>query len=55
MDNGLLSGIDQVDAALAALTGLVALEGEWSAVGDPESGVILLPAPGIVPPAPVGG
>jgi predicted nuclease with RNAse H fold len=55
VDNGLLSGIDQVDAALAALTGLVALEGEWSAVGDPDEGVILLPAPGIVPPAPVGG
>lgn len=39
-----LVGIDQVDAALAALTGLLALEGEWSCVGDPDEGVILLPA-----------
>jgi predicted nuclease with RNAse H fold len=53
VDDGLLSGIDQVDAALAALTGLVALEGEWSSVGDPDEGVILLPARVIVPPAPV--
>jgi predicted nuclease with RNAse H fold len=38
-----LPGIDRVDAALAALTGLLALEGEWCSVGDPDEGVILLP------------
>ena len=35
---------DRVDAALAALTGLLALEGEHSAAGDPDEGIILLPA-----------
>jgi predicted nuclease with RNAse H fold len=39
---GLLSG-DQVDAALAALTGLLALGGKFFAVGDPREGVIVLP------------
>ena len=34
---------DRVDAALAALTGLIALTGEHCAVGDPDEGVILLP------------
>jgi predicted nuclease with RNAse H fold len=38
-----LPGIDRVDAALAALTGLLAVEGQWRAVGDPDEGVILLP------------
>lgn len=36
--------IDQVDAALAALTGVVALEGASTSVGDPEEGVVLLPS-----------
>jgi predicted nuclease with RNAse H fold len=35
--------LDCVDAALAALTGLLALRGEFSAVGDPEEGLIVVP------------
>jgi hypothetical protein len=34
---------DQVDAGLGALTGLIALDGGHTAVGDPGEGVILLP------------
>ena len=34
---------DQIDAALAALTGLYALAGRSSALGDPTEGVIVLP------------
>ncbi len=41
--DGLRSG-DQVDAALAALTGLRALRGRSSALGDPTEGVIVLPS-----------
>jgi predicted nuclease with RNAse H fold len=40
---GVLTGTDQVDAALGALTGLIALHGGHSAVGDPDEGLILLP------------
>jgi predicted nuclease with RNAse H fold len=36
---------DQVDAALAALTGLAALGGRSVTVGDPHEGLIVLPAP----------
>ena len=36
---------DQVDAALAALTGLLALQRRFSAPGDPAEGLIVLPAP----------
>ena len=43
LDAAALSNIDQVDAALGALTGAIALEGRSSAVGDPAEGVILLP------------
>jgi predicted nuclease with RNAse H fold len=43
VDDGQLPGIDRVDAALAALTGLLALKGQWTCVGDPEEGMILLP------------
>lgn len=43
---------DQIDAALAALTGLIALDGGHCAVGDPDEGVILLPVPR-VPDAPL--
>lgn len=39
-----LPTIDRVDAALCALTGVLALEGTWSAVGAPAEGLILLPA-----------
>lgn len=35
---------DQVDAALAALTGIRALQGRSSALGDPKEGIIVLPA-----------
>jgi predicted RNase H-like nuclease len=35
---------DQIDAALAALTGLFALSGEFAALGDPEEGVIVVPS-----------
>ena len=38
-----LRSADQVDAALAALTALCALQGRCVAVGDPEEGVIVLP------------
>jgi predicted nuclease with RNAse H fold len=41
----LITSPDQIDAALAALTGLIALEGGHCAVGDPDEGVILLPGP----------
>jgi predicted nuclease with RNAse H fold len=41
---GELRGPDQIDAALAALTGLEALRGRCSALGDPTEGVIVLPA-----------
>ncbi|HJS92901.1 MAG TPA: DUF429 domain-containing protein [Solirubrobacteraceae bacterium] len=34
---------DQIDAALAALTGLIAVDGGHCVVGDPDEGVILLP------------
>jgi predicted RNase H-like nuclease len=38
-----LTTADRVDAALCALTGLLALEGHRSAPGDPKEGVIVLP------------
>jgi predicted nuclease with RNAse H fold len=41
--SGLRSG-DQVDAALAALTGLYALERRFSAPGDPKEGQIVVPS-----------
>jgi predicted nuclease with RNAse H fold len=34
---------DLIDAALAALTGLFALRGEFTAMGDPEEGTIVVP------------
>ena len=34
---------DQIDAALAALTGILALRGRSTALGDPKEGVIVLP------------
>jgi hypothetical protein len=40
---------DQIDAALAALAGLIALEGHHCSVGDPAEGVILLPVSGPPP------
>ena len=38
-----LTTVDAVDAALAALTGILALEETFSTVGDPDEGVIVLP------------
>jgi predicted nuclease with RNAse H fold len=49
--SGLRTG-DAVDAALAALTGVLALEGELSIVGDPEEGVVVVPVRAL-PPVPL--
>jgi len=38
-----LTSIDRIDAALAALTGVLVLEGKRFAPGDPQEGVIVLP------------
>jgi predicted nuclease with RNAse H fold len=38
-----LTSIDRIDAALSALTGLLALDGRRFAPGDPTEGVIMLP------------
>src|SRR5437764_1503442 len=42
-----LPSLDRVDAALAALTGVIALRDKHSTVGDPDEGVILLPVPAL--------
>lgn len=44
VDAGALRSIDQVDAALGALTGLLALGRRFSAPGDPREGQIVLPS-----------
>lgn len=44
VDPASLRSADQVDAALAALTGLLALERRFSAPGDPKEGQIVVPA-----------
>lgn len=44
VDPSALRSADQVDAALAALTGLHALERRFSAPGDPREGQIVVPA-----------
>jgi hypothetical protein len=49
VDVATLRSQDEVDAALAALTGLLALEGEFVAVGDPDEGVIVLPCRTLLP------
>jgi hypothetical protein len=43
VDVALLKGNDQCDAALCALTGLLALDGSFCWAGDPSEGVIVLP------------
>lgn len=43
VDTTTLRSIDSVDAALAAVTGLLALEGVFSAIGDPQEGGIVVP------------
>jgi predicted nuclease with RNAse H fold len=45
----LLRTADLIDAALAAVTGLFALRGECVAIGDPDEGVIVLPAAALPP------
>jgi predicted nuclease with RNAse H fold len=44
VDAAVLRSADQVDAALAAITGVLALERRFSAPGDPREGVIVVPA-----------
>lgn len=44
VDASALRSADQVDAALAALTGVYALERRFSAPGDPKEGQIVLPS-----------
>ena len=43
VETAALRTLDQVDAALAALTGLMALHGAFLPLGDPEEGVIVVP------------
>ena len=43
IDTRSLTTIDAVDAALAALTGVLALQGIFSSIGDPDEGVIVVP------------
>ncbi|HZU72012.1 MAG TPA: DUF429 domain-containing protein [Acidimicrobiales bacterium] len=43
VDQSALVSADRVDAALAALTGALALAGRCQALGDPEEGMVLLP------------
>ena len=45
VDEACLPTLDRVDAALGALTGVIALAGSHSVLGDPDEGVILLPIP----------
>lgn len=45
-----LASADQVDAALAAFTGIRALVGRFTPVGDPAEGVVVLPEAGITTP-----
>ena len=54
VDASALRSADQVDAALAALTGLFALERRFSAPGDPREGKIVLPAATLPAPVPKG-
>jgi predicted nuclease with RNAse H fold len=44
-----LSTIDRLDAALAALTGLLVLDGHESHLGDPAEGVIVIPSSALAP------
>jgi predicted nuclease with RNAse H fold len=52
IDTAELSSADAVDATLAALTGLLALEGEFSVIGEPDEGVIVVPVR-VLPSAPL--
>jgi predicted nuclease with RNAse H fold len=52
VDTSSLRTADAVDAALAALTGSLALDGECSAIGDPDEGVVVVPVR-TLPPTPL--
>jgi predicted nuclease with RNAse H fold len=52
VDSSELRSLNQVDAALAALTGMLALEGVLLPVGEPEEGVIVLPVRSLREPLP---
>jgi predicted nuclease with RNAse H fold len=43
LEIGLLRSPDLIDATLAALTGLLAIHGEFTAFGEPDEGVIVVP------------
>ena len=43
METASLKSLDHIDAALAALTGLLALDGHACWQGEPSEGVIVLP------------
>jgi predicted nuclease with RNAse H fold len=43
VETSALPTADRIDAGLAALTGIMALEGTYTAVGDPAEGVVMLP------------
>jgi hypothetical protein len=43
VDCSSLRSVDAVDAALAALTGLLALDGRCEALGDETDGAIVIP------------
>jgi predicted nuclease with RNAse H fold len=47
VDTTALPSLDQVDAGLAALTGILALQGRFVTRGDPDEGVIVLPVPSL--------
>jgi predicted nuclease with RNAse H fold len=51
VEEALLSNVDQVDAALAAVTGAYALRGDFKAFGDPDEGVIVVPGSQITKPS----
>lgn len=50
VDASKLRSADQIDAALAALTGIRALRGRFTALGDPLEGVIVVPSHALPPP-----
>ena len=44
-----LRNVDEVDAALAALTGIIEREGGATSVGDPDEGLITVPTTNLLP------